>query len=45
MILDEHLKNKTKITEEQKKKDDTIPLTKTFIFGPDQAKLQKLKNW
>ncbi|KAL4098782.1 hypothetical protein QTP88_023320 [Uroleucon formosanum] len=45
IILDEHLKNKTKITEEQKKKDKKIPSTKTFIFGPDQTKLQKLNNW
>ncbi|XP_060856924.1 uncharacterized protein LOC132934603 [Metopolophium dirhodum] len=42
IILDEHLKNKTKITEEQKIKDKTM--TQTFIFGPDQAKLQKLNN-
>ncbi|XP_022161651.1 uncharacterized protein LOC111027556 [Myzus persicae] len=44
IILDEHLKNKTKITEEQKTKDKTIPLSQTFSFGPDQAKLQKFDN-
>jgi len=44
IILNEHLKNKSKFTEEEKKKDKTIPLAETFIFGPDQNKLQKLNN-
>ncbi|KAF0761801.1 Uncharacterized protein FWK35_00013435 [Aphis craccivora] len=43
-IIDEHLNKKNQFTEELKKKDITIPLNKTFVFGPDQAKLQKLNN-
>ncbi|KAE9537616.1 hypothetical protein AGLY_006639 [Aphis glycines] len=43
-IIDEHLKKKNQYTEELKKKDITIPPNKTFVFGPDQAKLQKLNN-
>eukprot|EP00102_Acyrthosiphon_pisum_P024679 XP_016661889.1 PREDICTED: uncharacterized protein LOC107884413 [Acyrthosiphon pisum] len=42
IILDEHLKNKTKTTEELEKKDKTM--TQTFIFALEQAKLQKLNN-
>ncbi|XP_050066269.1 uncharacterized protein LOC126555381 [Aphis gossypii] len=43
-IIDEYLKKKNQFTEELKKKDITIPLNKTFVFGPDPAKLQKLNN-
>ncbi|XP_026807006.1 uncharacterized protein DDB_G0285917-like [Rhopalosiphum maidis] len=44
IILDEQLKNKTKIIEQEKEKDIKLPLNTTFVIGPDQDKSQKLNN-